>query len=183
MSKTLLVSAINDALLQDNVGTDSLVFLLEDGVSTLRKPVSHKVGEWKPEIPADFPFLGIEIFDLRPMNSLIFDGKFRATVNLRIYSSDQLKVSILADRAVSLFTNIPSGEQVNRWFYDFSSPQIRALSSVFLGRTQNLHDQLKDNYEEIVQVQLIYSTVPCDRDVQPVPFVPCPPAEDSGTTC
>lgn len=181
--KTLLVSALNDKLLTDNLGPDSLVGLLMEGENTYRQQNEPHLGEWKPEVPARYPFLGIEVFDIRPMNVEVLDKKFRTTINFRIYSSDQLRTAIIADRVMTLLTEIPPGENVNRWFWDFSSPDIRALSALFSGRLSSVVNEWPDSYEEIVQAQIVWSSAPCDRNAQSVPFVPCPAPSDSGTTC
>jgi hypothetical protein len=181
MSKSKLVAALDFGFSQDSNGPQSLMGLLQEGRGTLRQTSQSHLAEWKHKTPAVSPFLGIEIVDVRPrVTSAPNLPISRAIVNLHVYSTDQAKTVVIADRVESLFRDTLSGDDVNVWYFDFSTNILRVLSSMFISRTVNKPEENTDSYEEIIQVSVVYSTALCDRESSPLKFCKSPvPVDDS----
>lgn len=178
--KAALVSALNAKLESEANGPDSFLAVLGEGRSTGRQKNQTYFGEWRPEVPARTPFVGIEIFDTRQqIPGAPTVRLFRSLVVFHCYSTDQLKTAILADGVQRLFTQAPFGENPDIWFYDFSSDKIRVLNSQFLVRNSGMYDHDRDQYEEMIQIQCIWTDVLCGRESTPIKHCPCPPPEDS----
>ncbi len=141
----------------------TLISLTNDGVTDDVGSIHH-IGIMldEPGVKERLPYVGIAVANTVP--AILNEGytqQFRSTVLVGIFSRDECVATLIADRVQSMLTYIPGNCM---GYLNFTNDHIRNLGTEFYGRPGREFNRKLDVYEELIEMNLLWSPIPCDSD-------------------
>jgi hypothetical protein len=148
------------AAIVTKLGTDTVAGgLVELTLHSTVNAEARRIGRDKPIKKGQVPFLGVFVFQSRPLSS---DGVIRlqqARVIFKCNAAEELTAMRIADRMDFLLQAKTQEDAVggtNRGYYDFSDSNISNRSTVWAGRSVQDFDDKTDVWAIEVSADLIW---------------------------